>query len=1166
MSENDLNEEEILQLKTICEFLFFDQYKDNANYETFEQFFSILFIKQINESNGNFSLNEIFKEIVGPKKKYLTYTRFKSAYLKYKNKDSNNSKNFNLFFSSLKTILKLYKFPKDENSEVPFLGEEQEKIIKYTTATYKEKECITNFKIMTNSLNEIFGLNIEYDEIIKCKMYPKKMDLDVKLDINFGILDPEKLKEKKVNKILNIHDEKNIRDSIVYLFGTFDEKKLTFLGIKCRSGKTDFVGKPKGEGFLLGCYGYQFHYIKFDVDKNKGITFFQPYFIYSTRKNIFLSDGIFSKIKEEDLIYDEVEINKINDPNEIDKMITTSVIPDNYFYKNTAEKEEITNENFKDVSFYEPRKWLLDKNKIKDYLSLDSILNNYELERSKTIINKNGLQRANQINENYAQNYEKNKEIIINLGDEDIDIQTSEKNLSSIRKTSLDYEQLMDMLKYQIEEELKETCENDEEYESKKHFVEEIIKNKDDYKTRGGFYGNFDFEMLNKKLLEDIENINKPRILKTKLKGKQKENETKKEKPNEQNMGYYSQNGNFNNNVFSNAMNFFNEIYGSFDTDNSFQNIQNYMAQEENNFFNQFNNFNNNNTFFTGGFDSNFYQFNNQFNSNNNFYSPFGQRYNYYYVIPTDRNVNINNNSRRNEIPYDPKKTQIAQDNWKKITDSLKLKKGFNLFKRIGWVIRTAKIVENCNKNSAFNKRFPIKEKLKMYKFLEENKKIVDFLSNKSKDNSPKNEVNKEFEFIVDEHPEKITNLNEIKRKMDSINKYLNSNNLDRATRRKLNRLYDLYNKQKNILIEEAEKINWKEQDETQKEIDSKGFVSMEPRRGMLLAYSTRSGDIAQDMSEDAMDIGPYASALVSSLQKENLLLDDLFNEVETRVEEMTSFAQSPIHTNGIRGKWIINGKNVFVPKVAYGQQESSSDFLAFIREKAEAGDRDAQFQLGTCYEYGVSNVSRDYAMAVQWYEKAAKQKHDEALNKMGTYQFMNENYKQALKLYKSAAKAGNLNAQHNLGMMYTSDRYGVMDVPRGVKWYKSAANAGNMAAQFEMGICHYYGIGVVKNSANAIPWFEMAARQGHDEAQYMLAQCYLMGDGVFQNYKEAFKYFQMAADQNYAPAQYGLCTCYYDGLGIKQDMGNAAYWCKKAAEQGYKKAINRMQFLKSDE
>ena len=363
-----------------------------------------------------------------------------------------------------------------------------------------------------------------------------------------------------------------------------------------------------------------------------------------------------------------------------------------------------------------------------------------------------------------------------------------------------------------------------------------------------------------------------------------------------------------------------------------------------------------------------------------------------------------------------------------------------------------------------------------------------------------------------------------------------------------------------------TEKINWKEQDETQKEIDSKGFVSMEPRRGMLLAYSTRSGDIAQDMSEDAMDIGPYASALVSSLQKENLLLDDLFNEVETRVEEMTSFAQSPIHTNGIRGKWIINGKNVFVPKVAYGQQESSSDFLAFIREKAEAGDRDAQFQLGTCYEYGVSNVGRDYAMAVQWYEKAAKQKHDEALNKMGTYQFMNENYKQALKLYKSAAKAGNLNAQHNLGMMYTSDRYGVMDVPRGVKWYKSAANAGNMAAQFEMGICHYYGIGVVKNSANAIPWFEMAARQGHDEAQYMLAQCYLMGDGVFQNYKEAFKYFQMAADQNYAPAQYGLCTCYYDGLGIKQDMGNAAYWCKKAAEQGYKKAINRMQFLKSDE
>jgi TPR repeat protein len=358
-----------------------------------------------------------------------------------------------------------------------------------------------------------------------------------------------------------------------------------------------------------------------------------------------------------------------------------------------------------------------------------------------------------------------------------------------------------------------------------------------------------------------------------------------------------------------------------------------------------------------------------------------------------------------------------------------------------------------------------------------------------------------------------------------------------------------------------TEKINWKEEDDAVKE-ESKSYVSMEPRRGMLLAYSTRSGDVAQDVSLENNDMGPYALAFVNKLQEENLSLDDLFNEVRYSVEAMTSSTQSPIHTNGTLCKWIINGKNVMVPKSAFNQQDNSSTFLTYILDLAENGDKEAQFQLGTCYEFGVNKVARDYPSAIQWYQKAAKQGHPEAINKIGTYHFLNGNYKEALKCYHSAAKLGNRNAQYNLGMMYTSDQYGVMDVQKGVKWYRLAAEAGLAAAQFEMGICYLYGIGVVKYSTNAIPWFEKAAAQGHDEAQYMLAQCYLRGEGVFQNYKEAFKYFQQAADQNNAPAQYGLCTCYYDGLGIEKNMTNAIYWCKKAAEQGNEKAIRRLKFL----
>lgn len=363
-----------------------------------------------------------------------------------------------------------------------------------------------------------------------------------------------------------------------------------------------------------------------------------------------------------------------------------------------------------------------------------------------------------------------------------------------------------------------------------------------------------------------------------------------------------------------------------------------------------------------------------------------------------------------------------------------------------------------------------------------------------------------------------------------------------------------------------TEKINWKDADNISTEEANKSFVSMEPRREMLLAYSTRSGDIAQDVSKANDDIGPYAMALVNTLQKENLTLDELFNEVGVEVEKLTSSVQSPIHTNGIRGKWVINGKNVIVPKIAYGKNDDKSTFLTYIVDLAEKGDKEAQFQLGTCYEFGVNQVQANYATALQWYKKAAKQGHAEAKNKIGTYYFMEKEYKTALKYYHAAAKMDNLNAQYNLGMMYMNDNYGVMDIQKGLKWYKLAAKSGHAAAQFEMGICNLYGIGMVKKSADAIPWFEKAARQGHDEAQYMLAQCYLMGDGVWQNYKEAFKYFQMAADQDYAPAQYGLCSCYYQGLGIEKNISNAYYWCKKAAEQGYEKAKSRLQFLKPEE
>ena len=114
IDENDLplenyllSEEEEFKIKTVCEFLFFDQLKDYATYNRFEQCFQPL----INDLN--LSTDKIFKELAGKQKKYITYKRFINCYLANKNKTRILPKDVRTFFNTLMNNL-----IHDENSPI----------------------------------------------------------------------------------------------------------------------------------------------------------------------------------------------------------------------------------------------------------------------------------------------------------------------------------------------------------------------------------------------------------------------------------------------------------------------------------------------------------------------------------------------------------------------------------------------------------------------------------------------------------------------------------------------------------------------------------------------------------------------------------------------------------------------------------------------------------------------------------------------------------------------------------------------------------------------------------------------------------------------------------------------------------------------------------------
>jgi hypothetical protein len=193
-------------------------------------------------------------------------------------------------------------------------------------------------------------------------MYPSKLEenLSVSLEMNLGIIDEKPILNGSINQFLGLK-EKFFRDNVTHIFGTFDKEKkiLTFLGFKCTSGKTVFVGFPNGDGFLMGKFGYKLNQIKIEMTE-EGITKLEPSFDENIRTNFYLKNKI-KHMKEKDkdeLILDEGNIEKINDEDEIDKLITTPVINDDKFF-NKKLNDIISGNDYKEVVNQAPRKWLM---------------------------------------------------------------------------------------------------------------------------------------------------------------------------------------------------------------------------------------------------------------------------------------------------------------------------------------------------------------------------------------------------------------------------------------------------------------------------------------------------------------------------------------------------------------------------------------------------------------------------------------------------------------------------------------------------------------------------------------------------------------------------------------------------------------------------------------
>jgi TPR repeat protein len=228
--------------------------------------------------------------------------------------------------------------------------------------------------------------------------------------------------------------------------------------------------------------------------------------------------------------------------------------------------------------------------------------------------------------------------------------------------------------------------------------------------------------------------------------------------------------------------------------------------------------------------------------------------------------------------------------------------------------------------------------------------------------------------------------------------------------------------------------------------------------------------------------------------------------------------------------------------------------------EKAdEPKDAKMQTELGARYAMG-QGVPKDYAKALQWYQKAADQGYAEAQYLLGGLYISGygvpQDYAKALQWHQKAADQGFTNAQFGLGSFYFEGHGVPKDYAKALQWYQKAADQGLANAQYIVGVMYAEGHGMPQDYVKALQWYQKAADQGNAEAQFLLAGLYEFGRGVSKDYAMSAQWYRKAADQGYANAQYVLGTFYINGWGVIQDRQKGCGLLRTSAEQGIKAAI----------
>ncbi len=798
MSKLGISPEEEIKLKTICEYLFFDEYKEHSSYNRFEKCFQPLF------NNVGISMDKVYRNICGEKRKYITYKRLINSYILYKNEDPKVIPDLKIFFDKL--------FDSILQKENTFVGKPKEKTFTFSTPkNCKKRDFISCVKILSDKDGVIHGLIMEYDDLTTYKMYPNKIEqnLEISLDLKLKIIDDNPIKKEKVGKLEGIKEE-FYKDAITHVFGTISEKTgfVSFFGFKCVSGKTVFVGHPEGNGFIFGKFGQKFHEIEIQTSFD-GINLLQPGFNVNRRTNYYLNTQInnltIEDLKKDELIHDEVLLSKLEDVIQIDRMITVPIIEENYFFNETL-MDEIDGNDYKEVVNQNAREWIIKSSTVQiqtstTLLTVDDALKEVEKEKKNSkkllknelfagdeeMIAKGKQRKNNNINKKTKERPKNGKlsstKLLLDFKNK-ISQQNWNGNIQKMKtfmpasfvRNKKNYQILKDKISQEIHDEIT-ILEGEFSSNIGQSLIKKIVPDKET--TIVGRQNKNVKSLISKNKQKHRKSLKiKPKLITKNIKGKTKTFQIGEEHTKIRRNPKIS-----------------NIIIGEESDETKLNNVFSSDAQK---IVNAVEKINGGGTSITRCFT--------------------GER------------------SKKRTI-----KNKSPQENWKIFGNKIRRLSGVLLLQTIGSVLKAFRML---NDEIEGKKKMSLEERIKLFQLLDDNDRIVKFLSREQEEKEEKDqaqsstvektEIKKEEDdyLMPSENPEDITTLPEVETKMAQLNKLLENKNVKEEDRKKLEQLNNLYLQQKNILIENETENAKKELIEENK-IDVDKYIQEEQEKRM---------------------------------------------------------------------------------------------------------------------------------------------------------------------------------------------------------------------------------------------------------------------------------------------------------------------------------------------